>query len=109
MPEPFRLNVSAEMLALPEPPRRPPLPSELRQPSPEPTTELLPQGQAVPLPSPGQNEVMVWTPRICTACGSVGQQCSNCTAQMSTCLPDGTGGGVCKPSTGCNAQNCAAG
>src|SRR6188768_1903416 len=55
MPEPVRTTESADSDEVPVTASRPPLPIELKQPSPEPRMLLLPHGQAVPLPSPKQN------------------------------------------------------
>src|SRR5205085_11847189 len=64
MPLPERTNVSAPTLLAPEAVRRPPVPSEWRQPSFAPTALLLPHGQAVPEPSPKQNAVATGPPPV---------------------------------------------
>src|SRR5437016_6342465 len=54
------------MLARPLPSRRPPMPSELRQPWPLPGTLALPHGHGVPLPSPKQYAASGGPPPSCT-------------------------------------------
>ena len=55
--EPLSRSVSPAMLAAPQATSRAPLPNEFEQPVSLPSSELLPHGQAVPVPSPKQKSV----------------------------------------------------
>ena len=55
---PVRTSVSFARLGTPLAARRAPTPAELTQPRPCPTGELFAHGQAVPVPSPTQNDFM---------------------------------------------------